>query len=120
MRVTVNVSTSFKRQAKPLLKRYVSLKDELAKLETELIANPRKGIPLGIDAYKIKLAVKSKQRGKSGGLRVITYLETEIIGLIESEGDNLEVILISIFDKKDTANISDKELRDLIKQIHGR
>jgi len=107
MKVTVNVSTSFKQQAKPLLKRYVSLKDELTKLETELIANPRKSIPLGFDAYKIKLAVKSKHPGKSGGLRVITCLETEIIGVIESEADNIEVTLISIFDKKETANTSD-------------
>ncbi len=114
MKVIVRVSKSFKRQAKPLLKKFSSLTKELIQLENEFKKNPQFGKPLGHDSYKIRLAVKSKGKGKSGGLRVISHLETEIIGLIEAEDDNIIVNLISIYDKSQTTSISDKELRDLI------
>ena len=77
MKVEVRVAKSFIRLAKPLLKKYSSLESELVALEKELIENPKLGTSLGQDSYKIRLAVKSKGRGKSGGLRVITHLETE-------------------------------------------
>lgn len=114
MKVIVRVSTSFKRQAKPLLKKFPSLNEELIQLEEQLKDNPRLGKLLGLDSYKIRLAVKSKGKGKSGGLRIISHLDTEIIGLIETEDGNVIVNLISIYDKSETASISDKELRDLI------
>jgi len=75
------------------------------------------GIPLGYDSYKIRLALKSKNKGKSGGLRVISHLETEIIGITNFDGENITVILISIYNKSETATITDKELHDLIKNI---
>jgi len=119
MKVIVSVSKSFKRQAKPLLKKFSSLSKELIQLEDELKVNPRKGKSLGQDSYKIRLAVKSKGKGKSGGLRIISHLDTEIIGLIETEDDNIIVNLISIYDKSETASISEKELRDLITSLQN-
>lgn len=75
------------------------------------------GTPLGNNTYKIRLAPKSKNKGKSGGLRVISHLETEIIGFTEYNGENTTVILISIYDKSTTSSISDKELKDFISKI---
>ena len=118
MKVIVNVSKSFKRLAKPLMKKFSSLNKDLAKLEIDLINNPQLGTPLGHNTYKIRLAVESKGKGKSGGLRVISHLNTEIIGVIEKEGEFLIVTLIAIYDKSETATISDKELRNLINRIH--
>lgn len=117
MKVTVRIAKSFKRQAKPLLKKYPSLKQDLAQLEMDLINNPRMGIPLGQDSYKIRLATKSKNKGKSGGLRLISHHETEILGITEFGGENIILILISIYDKGETATITDKELKDLIANI---
>jgi mRNA-degrading endonuclease RelE of RelBE toxin-antitoxin system len=114
MKVIVRVSKSFKRQAKPFLKKFPSLNNELSQLEKDLIKNPRFGKPLGQDSYKIRLAVKSKGKGKRGGVRVITHLDTEIIGFVVSEGEMIFVTLVSIYDKSETASISDKELSDLI------
>ncbi len=114
MKVIVRISKGFKRQAKPLLKKFFSLNNELVQLEDDLKDNPRLGKPLGQDSYKIRLAVKSKGKGKSGGLRVVSHLDAEIIGMIETEDDEIIVNLISIYDKSETATISDKELRDLI------
>ena len=116
MKVIVRVSESFKRQVKPLLKKFKSLKQDLANLENQLIEKPRAGTPIGQDSYKIRLAVKSKRKGKSGGLRVISHIhiDTEIIGVVENNGDGVFVTLIAIYDKSETASISDKDLKDLI------
>jgi len=111
MKVIVRVSKSFKRQAKPLLKKFLSLSNDLTQLEKELIENPHIGTPIG-------LAVKSKGKGKRGGFRVISHVETELIGIIENDGDDIVVNLISIYDKSEIASISDKELRDLITGLH--
>lgn len=119
MKVIVNISKSFKKLAKPLLKKFSSLNKELTQLEKDLIDNPKLGKPLGHNAYKIRLAVESKRRGKSGGLRVISFLNTEIIGVIKKDGEIINVNLIAIYDKSETASISDKELRDLINKIQN-
>jgi len=119
MKVIVKVTKSFKRQAKPLFKKFSSLNRELVQLENDLSKNPKLGKPLGHDSYKIRIAVKSKGKGKSDGLRVISHIDTEIIGLIEEIGEIIIVNLIAIYDKSETATITSKELIDLIKRIQG-
>ncbi|MFN4253529.1 MAG: hypothetical protein ACK4Q5_00800 [Saprospiraceae bacterium] len=113
MNSRVRVSKSFKRQAKPLLKKYPSLRDELRELQTILHENPAHGIPLGNDVFKIRLAVKSKGRGKSGGLRVITFLESIVI----AQADEKVVNLISIYDKSELENLTDAEIQRLLDTV---
>lgn len=103
----VRPARSFERDAKPLLKKYASLRQELATLGEELAENPTLGTPLGQDCYKVRLAIKSKGKGKSGGARVITYLVV----------DNEEVILLTIYDKQVKDNISEKELKGLLDEL---
>lgn len=80
MKVTVRITNNFKSEAKPLLKKYKSLSNDLLKLEKDLIANPRLGTPLGQDAYKIRLKISSKNKGKSGGARVISLVDPILVG----------------------------------------
>jgi hypothetical protein len=65
------------------------------------------GTPLGNDCYKIRMAVTSKGKGKSGGARVLTFVQVI----------NENIFLLSIYDKADAANISDKELKERIKRL---
>jgi mRNA-degrading endonuclease RelE of RelBE toxin-antitoxin system len=104
---SVILARSFERDAKVLLKKYASLRQELATLGEELQENPTLGTPLGQDCYKIRLAIKSKGKGKSGGSRIITYVVT----------DNEEVILLTIYDKQVKDNISEKELKELLANL---
>jgi mRNA-degrading endonuclease RelE of RelBE toxin-antitoxin system len=97
----------FKKEAKRLSKKYPSLKKELSGLSTLLSTNPTSGTPLGNDSYKIRLAIKSKNTGKSGGARVITYVITE----------DKEVYLLTIYDKTDLDTVNDKTLRKIIQSI---
>ena len=118
MKVTVKVTKSFKTSAKPLLKKYQSLSKDLLALEKELFMTPNLGTPLGKDTYKIRLKISSKGKGKSGGARIITLLETTIVGFTEKiSEEEVSVNLLTIFDKSDVDNISDKELKDLIRGI---
>ena len=104
---SVNPTRDFEREAKSLIKKYASLKQELVDLGEKLSANPTLGISLGRDCYKIKLGIKSKGKGKSGGARVITYIVTE----------NKEVFLLTIYDKQVKSNITSKELDQLLKEF---
>ena len=62
-----------------MLRKYPSLRAELALLETELLANPILGSPLGNQTYKVRVAIRSKGKGKSGGARIITFIELEAV-----------------------------------------
>lgn len=107
MSFEVLYTDNFEHRPKKLAKKYRSVKNDLEKLITTLEKDPKQGTPIGKDCYKIRLAVTSKGKGKSGGARVITHLQV---------AGNL-VYLLSIYDKSGQENISDKELIELIKYI---
>ena len=74
MKFEVLTIPPFDRQFKKLVKKYSSLKAEIAQLATQLSDEPKTGIALGNDCFKIRLSIASKGKGKSGGARVITYV----------------------------------------------
>lgn len=107
MSYKVLTTSDFKRDSKNLIKKYNSLKEELLELIDSLEEIPNQGTPLGNDCYKIRLAIKSKGKGKSGGARVITCVK------ILDEF----VYLLTIYSKSEKDNITDKELKELIEGI---
>lgn len=113
MNVEIIALTNFQREAKRLIKKYHSLKEELFLLESELRKNPFIGVEIQKNTYKIRLAVKSKGKGKSGGLRVVTHIEIEIE---VNSSKATKVYLLSIYDKSEYENISDSFLASLIKE----
>jgi hypothetical protein len=108
--VTFNYTEEFLRQAKRLAKRYHSLADDINALQFELMENPETGISLGGGKRKIRLGVKSKGGGKRGGLRVIT------LNVVIETNDTC-VNLLTIYDKKEIPNISDKYIDQIIKNL---
>lgn len=100
------------------MKKYKSLANDLLQLENELLGNPRLGTSLGSDTYKIRLKISSKNKGKSGGARVISFIDSTLISYTQQVSTQEVIVnLLSIFDKSEVANITDKELRDLIKRF---
>lgn len=67
MKFKVIAVPTFKKEIKKLAKRYPSLKDDLGNLFKSLETNPKQGIALGKNCYKMRLAIKSKGKVKSGG-----------------------------------------------------
>jgi len=97
----------FEKQAKRLIKKYASLKNELFELIQQLKKNPQQGTPIGKSCYKIRVPIASKGKGKSGGARVITnFVVTD-----------QTVYLLSIYDKADKETLTNKELEELLKYI---
>lgn len=94
----------FDKQFKRLAGKYPSLKKELAVLINSLETNPGQGQALGNNCFKIRLAIASKGKGKSGGARVITYF------MITDKS----VYMLTIYDKSDKATITDAELKILL------
>jgi mRNA-degrading endonuclease RelE of RelBE toxin-antitoxin system len=105
MGYSIELSSNFKKEAKKLIKKYPSLKIELAKLFLELEQNPTLGIPLGENIYKIRLAIASKNKGKSGGARVLSFVKVT----------DTRVLLFSIYSKGEIDNLSENEIKALIK-----
>ena len=79
---------------------YVSLLDSLEQ-------DPEQGTSLGNHCFKIRIAIASKGKGKSGGARVIIHVVVT---------DKI-VFLLDIYDKSEQANISERELAELLKTI---
>lgn len=69
MNFSVSITPDAQREAKSLKKKYRSFKTDLANLIGALKINPQQGEPLGKDCFKVRLAINSKQKGKSGGAR---------------------------------------------------
>ncbi len=97
----------FEKQAKRLIKKYALLKKELLELVHELKENPEQGVAIGKNCFKISIAIASKAKGKSGGARIITNLMVT----------DATVYLLSIYDKAEKENLTDKELHELLKYI---
>ena len=107
MSYRVKIIPKFDKELKRLAKKYPSLKNEFFELIQALKQQPLQGTSIGNNCYKIRLAIASKGKGKSGGARVITYLQIT----------DTTVFLLSIYDKSELENIPDKELAELLKYI---
>ncbi len=112
MSVEVVLTPAFCKAAKPLIKKYKSLKKELQDLERELNSNPCLGTLIADNVYKIRLRVRSKGRGKSGGLRVISYVST-----IDELSNSTTVYLLFLYDKAKCQAITLKHLRRLVRDL---
>lgn len=110
MNINIIAETEFRRQFKRLYKRYPSLKDDILTLQEELQKNPYTGADLGGGTYKVRVAIASKSKGKSGGARVITYVVEEL----ENE---TKVHLLTIYDKSEIESISDSYIKALVNEL---
>ncbi len=107
MSYKIVLADSFERELKHLAKKYSSIKKDVANLANLLLNEPRHGTPLGNDCYKIRMAITSKGKGKSGGARIITHV------VVTRE----YVYLLSIYDKSEAENISDADILTRLKNL---
>jgi mRNA-degrading endonuclease RelE of RelBE toxin-antitoxin system len=110
MKIEVITTPEFDREFKRLKKKYRSLPDDLAALELELIENPELGVDLGNNFRKVRLAIKTKNKGKSGGARVITY--SLVVTVVDAK-----IVLVIIYDKGEEQNIPDSRIKQIINRF---
>lgn len=99
MNVEFYVEDEFWAQAKHLSKKYRSLKSDLKTFRESRQKDPFQGSSLGKGIKKVRMAIASKGKGKSGGARVITYD-------IQQVDDTIQIDLLTIYDKGEIANIT--------------
>jgi len=99
----------FDKQLKRLAKKYPSIKTDLIQLISELKNQPEKGINIGNNCYKLRMAITSKGKGKSAGARVITHF------VLKSEN----IYMLSIYDKAEQSSIDENEINNLLMFIQS-
>ncbi|MGO5200674.1 hypothetical protein ACTQ1R_11530 [Prevotellaceae bacterium LCP21S3_C11] len=79
-------------------------------MEKDIINNPFLGDDLGSGIRKVRMAIASKGKGKSGGARILTLnllLDTE----------SMEITLLTIYDKGEISNVKDDFIKYLISNL---
>lgn len=79
-------------------------------MEKDIINNPFLGDDLGSSIRKVRMAIASKGKGKSGGARILTLnllLDTE----------SMEITLLTIYDKGEISNVKDDFIKYLISNL---
>ena len=107
MNYNIVPTEQFAKDLKRLFKKNPSIKEDVLVLVEELKKKPFSGTPLAKSCYKIRMAIKSKKKGKSGGSRIISHVR------VSKE----QVYLLTIYDKVDKASVSDAEIIDLLNSI---
>ena len=101
---------TFERSYKQLKKKYTSLKTDLEEFKKEYNQNPEIGDDIGGGFRKIRVAIKSKNKGKRGGARIISY------DLCIKKKNNV-IILVDIYDKSDFSNLLDFEYEKVLEDF---
>jgi mRNA-degrading endonuclease RelE of RelBE toxin-antitoxin system len=107
MSYKIATTHTFDKELKRLAKKHRSIKTDILELGEQLEENPTMGDEVIEHCYKIRMAITSKNKGKSGGARVITYI------YVAQE----TVFLLSIYDKGEQEDIGNHELKELIESL---
>lgn len=110
MEVTIKYGPEFKRQFKRLAKKYHSLRTDYDDLLNDISDNPFLGDDLGGGVRKVRMAIASKGKGKSGGARILT-----LNLLIDTE--SMKVTLLTIYDKGEISNVTDEYIKYLLSNL---
>ena len=97
----------FAKEAKRLSKKYPSFKSDLGDFISSLQDNPVRGVELYKGIRKIRLSIKSKGKGKSGGARVITFN-----ALVDSKLGS--VVLLLLYDKEETSTVKLSAVKQMV------
>jgi mRNA-degrading endonuclease RelE of RelBE toxin-antitoxin system len=96
----------FKQDVREFSKKYRHIRSDLQTTLEEiaqgnLIGNQISGV--GYPVFKVRIKNSDINKGKSGGYRLIYYIQSSEV-----------IIMITIYSKSDQADISTKEIREII------
>lgn len=101
---------TFDKRIKRLAKKYKSIKKDFIAFIENLQENPFIGADLGNGVRKVRMPISDKDKGKSGGARIITYV-------LKTDEDSGQVTLLTIYDKNEQETISKKDINELLTEI---
>ena len=107
---TVVEQELYKKALKKLSKTYKNIDSDIKKFLKSINTKEDLGIELKSNLFKARVANSNKNKGKSAGYRLISYL-----AVLENE-----LHLLYIYDKSKLTNVTEKEVDELIiKQIEN-
>jgi len=108
--ITISVSDDFAKEAKRLAKKYPSFKQDYKDFLVSIKNNPLQGDEITKNIRKIRMAIKAKGKGKSGGARVITFnILTDI--------ENGHVVFLLLHDKEDASTVKVNVVKQLVRDM---
>lgn len=108
--ITISVSDDFAKEAKRLAKKYPSFKQDYKDFLVSIKNNPLQGDEITKNIRKIRMAIKAKGKGKSGGARVITFnIHTDI--------ENGHVVFLLLYDKEDASTVKVNVVKQLVRDM---
>jgi hypothetical protein len=110
MKTNFLVTGRFDKSYKRLKKKYASLPSELEQFKKDFAENNEMGASLGNGFRKVRLAILSKGKGKSGGARIITYE-------MYFKADENTVILVDIYDKSEKETMNENEYIQILQEF---
>ena len=108
--ITVSVSNDFAKEAKRLAKKYSSFKQDYKDLLESIKNNPLQGDEITKNIRKIRMAIKAKGKGKSGGARVITFN-------VLTDVENGHVVFLLLYDKEDASTVKVNVVKQLVRDM---
>ena len=108
--ITISVSDDFAKEAKRLAKKYPSFKQDYKDFLLSIKNNPLQGDEITKNIRKIRMAIKAKGKGKSGGARVITFN-------VLTDVENGHVIFLLLYDKEDASTVKVNVVKQLVREM---
>lgn len=108
--IEISVSDDFARQAKRFAKKYPSFKKDYKNFLDSIKENPLQGVEIAKNIRKIRMAIGSKGKGKSGGARIITFnVLTDI--------QNGHVFFLLIYDKEEDSTVRVNVVKQMVRDM---
>jgi len=104
MSFKIQYTTVFAKALKRPAKNYPLMSSGYAELLDDLGKDPATGTAIGRGCYKVRMSIGSKGKGRSGGARGIT--DVRVV--------NKLVVLLTMYDKREKENTTEKERDQLI------
>ena len=108
--IIVSVSDDFAKEAKRLAKKYPSFKQDYKEFLESIKNNPLQGDEITKNIRKIRMAIKAKGKGKSGGARVITFN-------VLTDVENGNVVFLLLYDKENTSTVKVNVVKQLVRDM---
>ena len=108
--ITISVSDDFAKEAKRLAKKYPSFKQDYKDFLVSIKNNPLQGDEITKNIRKIRMAIKAKGKGKSGGARVITLN-------VLTDVENSQVVFLLLYDKEDASTVKVNVVKQLVRDM---
>ena len=108
--ITISVSDDFAKEAKRLAKKYPSFKQDYQDFLDSIKENPLQGDEITKNIRKIRMAIKSKGKGKSGGARVVTFN-------VLTNTEKGQVVFLLLYDKEDASTVKVNVVKQLVQDL---